>query len=283
MLGHDLICAMIASGAGRVVVLASPQQAEDWIALHAQAELAQTFMASLAMAMSARVEVLVEADPDAVESHLYDTPQPAPVSAQPFLPIGSKRDIARMAISKLHEGGGSEAELIALPDSAPYGRVNVDTDACTLCLACVGACPTGACWTARTRCNCASSSRTACNAASARAPARRPRSRWSRATTSGTRQGSPIVFNEDEPYACVRCGKPFGSKKAIDNIIAKLEGKHWMFSSAASDRTAENVRGLPRRGDGEIEQDDPFKMGEVPTRAHDRGLHHGAGRQRQEP
>ena len=40
---------------------------------------------------------------------------------------------------------------IALPVGAPYGRVNVDTGKCTLCMACTGACPalppppTGAC------------------------------------------------------------------------------------------------------------------------------------------
>jgi ferredoxin len=144
MLGHDLICAMVASGAGRVVVLASPQQAEELDALHAQAELAQTFLRELGYGEEARIEVLIEADPDAVESYLYDTPAPEPVTAKPFLAMGSKRDIARMAISKLHEGAGSEAGLIALPGGAPYGRVNVDSDACTLCLACVSACPTGA-------------------------------------------------------------------------------------------------------------------------------------------
>ncbi|GIR94339.1 MAG: hypothetical protein CM15mP95_3590 [Alphaproteobacteria bacterium] len=34
--------------------------------------------------------------------------------------------------------------IIALPDGAPYGRVNIDTDNCTICLSCVGACPAGA-------------------------------------------------------------------------------------------------------------------------------------------
>src|SRR5690606_38919302 len=30
---------------------------------------------------------------------------------------------------------------IALPQGAPFGRLRIDRDACTLCLACVGACP----------------------------------------------------------------------------------------------------------------------------------------------
>jgi len=263
MLGHDLICAMVASGAGRVVVLAAPKQAEELEALHAQAELAQTFMRELGYGEEARVEVLVEADPDAVESHLHDTPAPAPVSAQPFLPIGSKRDIARMAINKLHEGAGSEAELIALPDSAPYGRVNVDTEACTLCLACVGACPTGALLdgedTLQLRFieqNCVQ-----CGICKSTCPetaiSLEPRYNFRQEA------GSPIVLNEDEPFACVRCGKPFGSKKAIDGIIAKLEGKHWMFSSGKQTellKMCDNCRVVAMAESSS----DPFKMGEVP-------------------
>jgi ferredoxin len=263
MLGHDLICAMITSGAGRIVVLASPQQAEELEALHAQAELARTFLRELGYGDDARIEVVVEADPDAVESHLHDAQTPAPVTAQPFMPIGSKRDIARMAISKLREGAGSEAELIALPDAAPYGRVKVDKDACTLCLACVGACPTGALLdgedTLQLRFieqNCVQCGicKSTCPEAAITLEPRynfRPEA------------GSPIVINEDEPYACVRCGKAFGSKKAIENIIAKLEGKHWMFSG--SQRTellkmCEDCRVVAMAES----KDDPFKMGEVP-------------------
>jgi ferredoxin len=263
MLGHDLICAMVASGAGRVVVLAAPKQAEELEALHSQAELAQTFMREVGYGEEARVEVLVEADPDAVESHLHDTPAPGPVTAQPFLPIGSKRDIARMAISKLHEGAGSEAELIALPDSAPYGRVNVDTEACTLCLACVGACPTGALLdgedTLQLRFieqNCVQ-----CGICKSTCPETaitlEPRYNFRQEA------GSPIVLNEDEPFACVRCGKPFGSKKAIDGIIAKLEGKHWMFESGKQTellKMCDNCRVVAMAESS----NDPFKMGEVP-------------------
>jgi ferredoxin len=263
MLGHDLICAMVASGAGRVVVLAAPKQAEELEALHAQAELAQTFMRELGYGEEARVEVLVEADPDAVESHLHDTPAPAPVSAQPFLPIGSKRDIARMAISKLHEGADSEAELIALPEAAPYGRVNVDTEACTLCLACVGACPTGALLdgedTLQLRFieqNCVQ-----CGICKSTCPETaitlEPRYNFRHEAAS------PIVLNEDEPFACVRCGKPFGSKKAIDGIIAKLEGKHWMFESGKQTellKMCDNCRVVAMAESS----NDPFKMGEVP-------------------
>ncbi len=263
MLGHDLICAMIASGASRVVALASPQQAEELDALRAQAELARTFLRELGYGENGCIEVLVEADPDAVESYLHSTPAPAPTAARSFLPIGSKRDIARLAISKLREGAGSEAELIALPQGAPYGRVDVDTDACTLCLACAGACPTGALLDGENTLqlrfieqNCVQ-----CGICKSTCPETaitlEPRYNFR------PEAASAIIVNEDEPFACVSCGKEFGSKKAIDNIIAKLEGKHWMFGSGKQTellKMCDNCRIVAMAESS----DDPFKAGEVP-------------------
>jgi hypothetical protein len=40
------------------------------------------------------------------------------------------------------------------------------------------------------------------------------------------------VLREEEPFHCIRCGKPFGVKSTIDRIVAKLEGRHWMYQSA---------------------------------------------------
>jgi ferredoxin len=40
----------------------------------------------------------------------------------------------------------------------------------------------------------------------------------------------PRTIKEEEPFCCIRCATPFGTKSTIDRIIAKLESKHWMFS-----------------------------------------------------
>jgi Fe-S-cluster-containing hydrogenase component 2 len=37
------------------------------------------------------------------------------------------------------------------------------------------------------------------------------------------------VIKQEEPFPCVRCGKPFGVKSSVERVVAKLEGKHWMF------------------------------------------------------
>jgi ferredoxin len=43
------------------------------------------------------------------------------------------------------------------------------------------------------------------------------------------------VLHEAEPFACVRCGKPFGTLKAIENMVTKLAG-HSAFQGVAAER-----------------------------------------------
>ena len=40
------------------------------------------------------------------------------------------------------------------------------------------------------------------------------------------------VIKQEEPAECIRCGKPFGVKSSVERVIAKLEGKHWMYQDS---------------------------------------------------
>jgi ferredoxin len=44
---------------------------------------------------------------------------------------------------------------------------------------------------------------------------------------------APRVLKEEEPFACISCGKPFGVKSTIERVTAKLEGRHWMYKGSA--------------------------------------------------
>jgi hypothetical protein len=43
------------------------------------------------------------------------------------------------------------------------------------------------------------------------------------------------VVKEEEPFHCVSCAKPFGTRSAIERVVAKLSGQHWMFAGAAGE------------------------------------------------
>ena len=49
-----------------------------------------------------------------------------------------------LALRELHRAAPTPVDIVALPAGAPFGAVEVNADGCTLCLACVSACPTGA-------------------------------------------------------------------------------------------------------------------------------------------
>jgi ferredoxin len=42
-----------------------------------------------------------------------------------------------------------------------------------------------------------------------------------------------VVLNRAEPFNCVRCGKPFGTRQMIESMLGRLN-THSMFASSAS-------------------------------------------------
>jgi ferredoxin len=47
----------------------------------------------------------------------------------------------------------------------------------------------------------------------------------------------PLLIKQEEPFECIRCGKPFGTRSSIEKIVEKLSAKHWMYKdSSAVDR-----------------------------------------------
>ena len=119
---------------------------------------------------------------------------------------------------------------------------------------------------------CASPKTPACNADCARRPVRRRSSRCSRSSISAPPPRTARVLKEEEPFGCIRCGKPFGVKSTIERVSAKLESKHWMFKgSARAARHHQDVRGLPRR-DGDRAGFRSLRRAGAAQSAHDRGL-----------
>ena len=93
---------------------------------------------------SSRIATIETDDPDHLIAALRAIPSmpPAPRPAS-FRPVGRKRDVLRFALSELHRAAPAPVDIVALPEGAPFGAVEIDVGGCTLCLSCVSACPTG--------------------------------------------------------------------------------------------------------------------------------------------
>jgi ferredoxin len=149
------------------------------------------------------------------------------------MPFGGKRDVMRLSLRELHRAAPARADVIALAPGAPFGKVELNVEGCTLCLSCVSACPTGALGDDRERpmLRFTEDACVQCGLCQATCPEKVislvPQLDF-RAATAAAR-----VLKEEEPFCCIRCGKPFGVKSTIARVTAKLEGRHWMYKGSA--------------------------------------------------
>lgn len=231
--GHLEMAAAFAAGAERIVILADPQKAEELAGLEAEAGLTGAILAGMGHGEATRVSLLQESDPDRVEELLHSLPECPAIPAGELSAVGGKRDVARLVFGKLFEaspGGkpGSEP-IIALPAAAPYGTLEIDTGACTLCMACVSACPSSALLDnpESPQLRFVESACVQCGLCVSTCPesalALEPR------LNLGSSALQPLTMNEEEPFECIECGTPFASKSAIERVSAQLGGKHWMY------------------------------------------------------
>jgi ferredoxin len=227
-IGLDFLLLAFAYGAAQVVILAPPNRRDELAPLASQIGLAETVLQGLGFG-GGRLHVLAEADPDAVEQALYQLPSVTPIAPGGFLAMGDKRALLHLALERLHEVAPAPQEILPLPAGAPFGAVEIRSEGCTLCLACVGACPTGALQdnpeTPQLRFQ--ESACVQCGLCKATCP-EKVVSLVPRLNFTAARAGA-VLLKEEPPFNCVRCGKPFGTKSSIDRILAQLAHKHSMF------------------------------------------------------
>ncbi len=228
--GIDFLAVALAYGAAQICFLIDPKKRDELSGLAGQIGLAETAMEGLGHG-GGRVHVLEDTDPEAVEAALFALKQSAAPQAGNFLPMGGKRTRTMLALRHLHDHAPSKPDVLPLPAGAPFGSVGIDTAGCTLCLACVGACPTGALvddpdrpWLGFKEEACVQ-----CGLCRVTCPESvitlEPRFNFSAAARD------TVTKNEQQPFHCIRCGKPFGVEATIENIAEKLAGKNAMFAS----------------------------------------------------
>ena len=231
-IGLEAVAAAHAYGASAVRFLTRAKARHDIAGLNKTIALAQPILAGLGFD-GVRVDTIETDDPDALGDALRGI-DPLVAAAKPatFLPTGSKRELMRLSLRELHAAARSPVDIVSLPEGAPFGTIEVRVEGCTLCLSCVSACPTGALSDDPERpvLRFAEDACVQCGLCKATCPEKvislQPQIDF-RAATALTR-----VIKQEEPAECIRCGKPFGVKSSVERVIAKLEGKHWMYKDS---------------------------------------------------
>ena len=237
-LGIDAWLAAVALGASQVAVLTTAEEAPQYVdALRQQMDVAQAILGGLGYAgthftlMRARDLAELDRELALLAGNRAGVCEPAAFSA-----VAEKRATLELALDHLLEHAPARPDAIELPAvGSPFGTVEVDKGKCTLCLSCVGACPAGALQdnpqSPQLRFvekNCVQ-----CGLCATTCPedaiVLRPRLLLTRERKESR------VLNEMQPYACVRCGRPFGTLRAIESMLGKLSG-HSMFQGAALER-----------------------------------------------
>ena len=156
--------------------------------------------------------------------------------ATTFAASDRKRQLAGMAMDHLWEHSRNRSAHIGLEADAPYGQILVDQERCTLCMACTSVCPALALSAGdeSPRLVFHESNCVQCGICANACP-EKAISLEARFVGDPQQRRQGRVLYEDPPFCCVACGKPFATRRVIDNILEKLDG-HAMFRSDRAKR-----------------------------------------------
>lgn len=236
--GIDLWLTAFAYGAPQVWVLMTDEEAPQYRqALQEQMALAQAIVNGLGY--TGTHFRLIEARNAAELDSQLAVPKAQGVKRRASYAVqAEKRATVELALDHLLQDSathGQRAESIALPAPSLFGAVAVDRDRCTLCLSCVSACPASALQdnAERPQLRFIEKNCVQCGLCATTCPEDAITLQPRLLLTEQRKQLR--VVNEAEPFRCVRCSKPFGTLKGIENMLQKLSG-HAMFQGEAAER-----------------------------------------------
>ena len=143
--------------------------------------------------------------------------------------LDEKRVVLRFAFDHLIQTANVSKDVVDLPNGSPFGTVDIDTDACTLCMACVSVCPSGAMGDDKEsprltflEWNCVQ-----CGICERACP-EGAISLHARLLLNAEQRMRARTVNEESPFHCIDCGKPFTTQSMVAKMEEKLKG-HRMF------------------------------------------------------
>jgi ferredoxin len=229
--GLEVWLSALAYGASAVLLVdAGAMPANVTAEVEKQCLTATEILAAMGYAQNS-IRIVRPESLDTESEHGMTAIKPATFSA-----MGSKRQIAFLAIDHLYSAAAQPKPMANLTVGAPFGMATVDEQRCTLCMSCAGICPGHALQTGEElpqlqfiESNCLQ-----CGLCTRTCPEDAiwitPRLHFARET-----RNKPRVLHQEEPFCCVTCGKPFATKSMITRMTGKL-GAHWMFQDERAKR-----------------------------------------------
>jgi ferredoxin len=228
-LGPDILLGALALGAAQVSVLCAGSEAPEYIAaLEREVDWLRQILRGLGYEPH-RLQLITAAEPGALDSALSSLPRCEDLVPATFNLTNEKRRTLDFVLDHLTRHAPRPVESLSLSAGAPFGRIEVNRATCTMCMSCVGACPSAALLDSKEtpqlrfiERNCIQCGLCA-NTCPEDAITLTPR------LLLTPQAKSAAVLNETEPFHCVRCQKPFGTRQMIDSMLGRLTG-HSMFS-----------------------------------------------------
>ena len=247
--GLDIWLSALAYGAAQVLVLMTDEEAPQYLeGVQAQMAQAQALLEGLgyttkdqAPLQVVQARTALELDADLQRLTVGAQRLKAKVPVAPFAVTAEKRGTLGLVVDHLLEHAPvlkspNPPEALPLPQAgALFGTVNINKDACTLCMSCVSACPAQALQdnTQAPQLRFVEKNCVQCGLCVTTCP-EQAIDLTSRLLLIPQRK-EPRVVNETQPYGCIRCKKPFGTLKGVEAMLGKLAG-HAMFQGAALER-----------------------------------------------
>lgn len=228
-LGMDALLAAVAYGARHVALLAAGSETAEYLAgLRREMRTAQTLLSALGYG-GTHFSVIEAGSPEALARQLAALPLGGAPAAPATFNLGNdKRTAIEFSLEHLVKHAPAPRDEVALESGAAFGTLKINTAACTLCMACTGACPSSALmdgveepklrFLERNCVQCG----LCVNTCPENALSLVPRMLF----TKERRQ--EVVLNQAEPFHCIRCDKPLGTKQMISSMLSRLAG-HSMF------------------------------------------------------
>jgi ferredoxin len=228
--GIDVWLSAVAYGASGITVLTTGVEAPQYAAaLDTQMRIAETVLEGLGYT-GPHFQLLRVNAPEELGVALGHAPRgEAPGEMAGFNLAADKRNTLDYALDHLLRHAPQPQQEVALPPGAPFGAIAVNKQSCSLCMACVGACPSSAIMDTPTapqlrfvEQNCVQCGLCA-NTCPENAITLVPR------MVFGEVRKQTVVLNESQPFHCIRCSKPFGTVHMIENMLSRLS-QHSAFA-----------------------------------------------------